>query len=73
MFAGDTNLFCEHKIIIKLLATVNEELMNINDWFMVNKVLLNVGKTKYSLFHKPNRMDYSPPKLSKLKGTFKIH
>ena len=47
MFADDTNLFYEHQNIIKLFATVNEELMNINDWLMVNKLSLNVGKTKY--------------------------
>ena len=57
MFAYDTILFYEHKNIIKLFATVNEELMNINDWFMANKLSLNVGKTKYSLFHKPSRVD----------------
>ena len=38
MFEGDTNLLYEHKNIIKLFATVNEELMNINDWFMANKL-----------------------------------
>ena len=43
--------------ITKLFATVNEELMNINYWFMANKLSLNVGKTKYSLFHKPSRVD----------------
>ena len=31
MFADDANLFYERKNIIKLLATVNEELININD------------------------------------------
>ena len=31
MFADDTSLFYEHKNIIKLFATINEELMNIND------------------------------------------
>ena len=31
IFADDTNLFYEHKNIIKLFAKVNEELMNIND------------------------------------------
>ena len=31
MFANNTNLFYEHKNVIKLFATVNEELMNIND------------------------------------------
>ena len=67
MFAYDKNLFYEHKNIIKLFATVNEELMNINDWFMANKLSLNVGKTKYSLFHKPSRVDdllLQQPKLS---------
>ena len=66
MFADDTNLFYEHKNIIKLFATVNEELMNINGWFMANKFSLNVGKTKYSLFHKPSRVDDLPIKLPKL-------
>ena len=65
-FADDTNLFYEHKNIIKLFATVNEELMNINDWFMTNKVSLNVGKMKYSLFHKPSRVADLPLKLPKL-------
>ena len=32
--------------IVKLFATINEELMNINYWFMANKISLNVGKTK---------------------------
>ena len=65
MFADDTNLFCEHKDI-KLFATVNEELININDWFMANKLSLNVAKTKYSLFQKPSRVDDLPLKVPKL-------
>ena len=66
MFADDTNIFYEHKSIIKIFATVNEELINISDWFMANKLSLNVGKTKYSLFHKPRRVDDLPFKLPKL-------
>ena len=46
MFANNTNLFYEHKNVIKRFATVNEELMNINDWFMANKLSLNVGKNE---------------------------
>ena len=46
MFANITHLFYEHKNVIKLFATVNEELMNINDWFMANKLSLNVGKNE---------------------------
>ena len=66
MFPDDTKLFYEHKNIIKPFATVNEELMNINDWFMANKLSLNVGKTKYSLFHKSSMVDHLPLKLPKL-------
>ena len=46
MFADDANLFHEHKNIIKFFVLVNEELRNINDWFMVNKLplSLNIGK-----------------------------
>ena len=43
--------------------------MNINDkWqiFLWQKLFLNVGKTKYSLFHKPGRVDDLPLKLPKL-------
>ena len=47
MLGDDANLFYDPKIIIKRFATVNEELMNINDWFMANKLSLNVGETKY--------------------------
>ena len=46
MFANNTNLFYEHKNVIKRFVTVNEELMNINDWFMANKLSLNVGKNE---------------------------
>ena len=40
MFADDANLFYERKIIIKLFATVKKELININDWFVAQKLSL---------------------------------
>ena len=40
--------------------------MNISEWFMVNRLSLNVGKTKYSLSHKASRVDDLPLKLPKL-------
>ena len=36
---------------------------------MANKLSLNIGKTKYSLFHKPSRIDDLPLKLPKLSIT----
>ena len=66
MFANDRNLFYEHKTIIKPFATVKEELMNINNWLMANKLSLNVEKKQYSLFRKPSRVHDLPLKLPKL-------
>ena len=57
MFADDTMLICTHKNIRCLFSDVNKELANTNEWFVPNKHLLNVGKTKYSFFHKSSRKD----------------
>ena len=66
MFADDTNLFFNHKDIKHLFTVVNNELVNIKDWFTANKLSLNVEKTKYSFFHKPSKKDDIPLCLPKL-------
>ena len=40
-----------------MFSLVNQELQKINEWFEANKLSLNVGKIKYSLFHKPSGKD----------------
>ena len=40
MFADDTNLFFTHKDIRYLFQIVNQELENINQWFISNKLSL---------------------------------
>ena len=57
MYADDTNLFLTHKDISYLFETVNLQLERINQWFISNKLSLNVSKTKYSFFHKPSKWD----------------
>ena len=52
LFADDANLFCSSNNIRALFETVNQELSRINDWFLANKLPLNVEKTKYMLFQK---------------------
>ena len=47
MFADDTNLIFTHKDIRYLFQIVNQELENINQWFVSNKLSLNIEKTKY--------------------------
>ena len=66
MFADDTNLFYEHKDLKNLFSLVNQELRKINERFDTNKLSLNLGKTKYSLFHKPSRKDDLPLLLPRL-------
>jgi hypothetical protein len=34
---------------------INLRLACISDWFKINKLSLNIGKTKYMLFHSPQR------------------
>ena len=65
MFADDTNLFYAEENIKTLFDTVNIELQKIRQWFMSNKLSLNVTKTKYSFFHKPSKKDNIPLVLPK--------
>jgi len=59
IYADDTvlsaalNMFGE--INETLAYAINCELNNINDWFRVNKLSLNINKTKAMLFHHPNK------------------
>lgn len=66
MFADDTNLFYSNKCIKTLFKQSNEELKRIHEWFIANKLSLNVTKTKYLLFHKKRMSENLPLKLPKL-------
>lgn len=67
LFADDTNLFYSHKDIKTLFQIVNNELELISDWFIANKLSLNVKKTKYIFFCKNSKLDNLPLKLPALK------
>ena len=66
LFADDTNLFCSDNNMRALFETANQELSQINDWFLANKLFLNVEKTKYMLFHKLTHQENIPLKLPSL-------
>jgi hypothetical protein len=66
LFADDTNLLGtmstfytfnpKTKNDFKILSNrINEELSKINEWLKINKLSLNVGKTKYMIFHNRQR------------------
>ena len=63
LLADDTNFFCSDNNIRTLFETANQELSQINDWFLANKLSLNVEKTKYMLFHKCITQENIPFKL----------
>ena len=65
LFADDTNLFSSDSNITVLFEKANQELSQINDWFLANKLSLNVQK-KYMLFHKLTNQENIPLKLSSL-------
>ena len=45
---------------------VDQELENINQWFISNKLSIKIKKTKYSFFHKPSQKENTPLLLPKL-------
>ena len=63
LFAEDKNLYCSKDKIRTLFKTASQELNQINDWFLANKLSLNVEKTKYMLFHKVTDQNNIPLKL----------
>ena len=50
LFADDSNLFVFHENVIKLFEISNCLLTNLNEWFLVNKLSINLEKTNYMLF-----------------------
>ena len=60
MYADDTTLLAtlstvNQDILYNRSIHLNNELMNISYWLKVNKLSLNVSKTKYMIFHTKNK------------------
>ena len=50
LLADDTNIFHSHSKLSDLVSELNTELDKMYNWFCVNKLSLNIAKTKYILF-----------------------
>ena len=50
LFANDTNLFFSNNYPNELIKTLNSEIPKFSHWFTVNKLTLNIDKTKLILF-----------------------
>jgi len=61
LFADDTNIICADDNLEQLLASVTVELIKLKTWFNINKLSLNLNKTKIMLFS--NRKCNIPVKI----------
>ena len=52
MFADDAVLFDVSDDLHALYNKLQQDLSLLNDWFIANKLTLNVDKTKYVIFHR---------------------
>ena len=50
IFADDTTIYTCGKDIRLLYGRMNDDLRQLSNWFKVNKLSLNIGKTNYILF-----------------------
>ena len=41
-------------------SLINDELGKINEWLEINKLSLNISKSRYMLFHRPNKQVNAP-------------
>ena len=53
MYANDTTLYCNLGDLSEDI--INTELTKVREWLAANKLSLNVNKTKYVVFHTPQR------------------
>ena len=51
MFADDTTLYFDDCNQVFLDTLIKKELLNINKWFISNRLTLNINKTCYMLFN----------------------
>ena len=71
-FADNTDLFCSDSDIRTVFEIANQELGQISDWLLANKLSLKVGKTKHTLFSKLTNQENIPSKLLALQLNGKI-
>lgn len=50
LFADDTDVFCSEENLQQLLEVVTTEMSKLKRWLKINKLSLNLNKTKFLLF-----------------------
>ena len=55
LYADDTTLFSTIQFQSASDTDINQELIRVHDWLAVNRLSLNIKKTKYMIFHVINK------------------
>ena len=50
LFADDTNLLFSHNDLSYLMETINSEMIQLSNWFLANKLSINVKKSNFMIF-----------------------
>ena len=58
LFADDTNIFSTGKNLNELRESLNEDLVNIEEWLRCNRLSLHVLKTNYMIFATKNKLSH---------------
>ena len=56
LFADDTNLFLHNNDFVNLFGTANISMSQLSEWFIANRLSLNLKKTCYSIFGPKQRV-----------------
>ena len=59
LFADDTNVFLNGKIMNMSIDTIQQELSRLYVWLLANKLSLNLSKTHFMVFHRARHKQYN--------------
>ena len=51
LFADDTNIYYESSSLLDIQKSVNKELRKVGKWLESNRLVLNLDKANFVLFH----------------------
>ena len=57
LFADDTNFYCSANNIDELIQKMEQEMVKLKKWFDINKLSLNLKKTKFMVFSKRKKTE----------------
>ena len=68
LYADDIAVYTSGENINALIQSLSKELYNINNWIIANRLLLNIAKSNFIIFHSPKKvMLYdSPPSINNI-------